>query len=434
LRAIRYLRLRHTNRSTHCQPAHDFSSSCIQPWIPYVSPTQSPNRPDNDTRSPFAVSIANVDRDIIFLENSLSLYPRSHPEHIEGVYNLARLRWARYRQSREKEDLDKSIVHYTAAIFLLPVSRVSDIPRLLFELTNALRERSEKYEQPEGIEYCINYLWYLRRFPIDSFNIPRSALTTLLIRALGNQIERSAGNETRDIKEMVALCRELLTSNVSAQRVFPIAAFISLAEAADVEFMRGRPIELLDEVIECLRDAVKVCAAGSDNFLPLRLVEQLRVRFVTTHSLDDYEEATALLEKILDPSQPGGCPDSICGLASTLATQLAFIRVTLFRNPEYTEVAISRLRAALSSSSIVEGLRFQFTEMLSILVRDRFKDYSLSESLEEANSNISQLVLLSSSQSLAKSGMLFTDPESARKTYSTTAIQQKIQNLGELLL
>jgi hypothetical protein len=157
-------------------------------------------------------------------------------------------------------------------------------------------------------------------------------------------------------------------------------------------------------------------------------------RFITTHSLDDYEEATALLEKILDPSQPGGCPDSICGLASTLATQLAFIRVTLFRNPEYTEVAISRLRAALSSSSIVEGLRFQFTEMLSILVRDRFKDYSLSESLEEANSNISQLVLLSSSQSLAKSGMLFTDPESARKTYSTTAIQQKIQNLGELLL
>jgi CHAT domain-containing protein len=373
------------------------------------------------------------------LQNSLSLYPRSHPEHIEGVCNLAQLRWLRYQQSREKEDLDKCIVHCTAAIFLLPVSRACDIPRRLFELTIALQERSEEYEQHEGIEYSINYFRYLRRFPIDSFDIPRSdvTVTTLLIRALGNQVERSAGNETRDIKEMVALCRELLTSNLLAMGDFPIAAFISLASAADAEYGRGHFIEWLDEVIECLRDAVKVYPPGLDHAsfrLGLSVASQLRRRFITTHSLDDYEEATTLLENILDSNQPGGCPDSICGPASLLVTELAVIRDALFRSPEYSEVAISRLRAILNSSFIDdEELRFHFIEALSMCVRDRFDNYSLSESLEEANSNISQLVGLSSSLNLEGSGLLLSGTDDVRRTHSTTAIQQKIQNLEELL-
>ena len=186
-------------------------------------------------------------------------------KHFDCVYNLARLRWARYQQSGEKEDLDKSILNYSAAIFLLPVSRASDIPRLLFELTTTLRERSEEYEQPEGIEYSINYLRYLRTFPIDSFDVPRWALTTSLIRALGTQVEWSTGNETRDIKEMVILCRELLVSNVSARRIFPVAAYISLAGAANAAENR-LPIELQDTVIERLRDAVEACPPGSENF------------------------------------------------------------------------------------------------------------------------------------------------------------------------
>jgi CHAT domain-containing protein/tetratricopeptide (TPR) repeat protein len=357
--------------------------------------------------------------------------------HIECVCNLAQGRWTRYQQSREKKDLDKCIVHCTAAIFLLPVSRASDIPRLLFELTIVLQERSEKFEQPEGIEYFINYLRYLRTFPIDSFDIPRSVLTTLLIRALGNQVERSAGNETRDMKEMVALCRELLASNLSALEDFPIAAFMSLTEAVDAEYTRGRPIELLDQVIECLRDAVKVCPPGSDDasfLLRLSLAGHLRIRFDTTHSLDDYEEATALLENIVDPNQPGGCPDSICGQASILVTQLAIARDTFFGSPEYSEVTISRLRAMLSSSFIDDDeLRFDLTEALSRRVRERFENYGLSDSLEEANSNISQLVGLSSSLNMERSGLLLSGEEGVRKTYSTTAIQQKIQNLEKLL-
>jgi tetratricopeptide (TPR) repeat protein len=239
------------------------------------------------------------------------------------------------------------------------------------------------------------------------------------------------------MKEMVALCRELFTSDLSGD--FPIAAFISLGKAADAEFIRGRPIELLDEVIECLREATKVCPPGADNAsirLRLTVADQLGTRFMTTHSLDDYEEATALLEKILNPNQLGGCQleDSIWGEASLLAAALAAHRdITFFRNPEYSEVAISRLRAALTSTSIDEKLRFCLTQALSRRARNRFDDYNLSESLEEANSNISQLVGLSSSQSLAKSEMFLSEIEDFRNADSTTAIQQKIQNIEDRL-
>jgi hypothetical protein len=87
----------------------------------------------------------------------------------------------------------------------------------------------------------------------------------------------------------------------------------------------------------------------------------------------------------------------------------------------------------ISSSSIDEKTRFQLTEVLSEFVERRFRYYSLSESLEEVNSNISQHVGLSSSQSLAKPEMLLSEIGGARETFSTTAVQQKIQNLEELL-
>jgi hypothetical protein len=139
------------------------------------------------------------------------------------------------------------------------------------------------------------------------------------------------------------------------------------------------------------------------------------------------------LERILDPNQPGECPDSIRDLASSLATVLAFFRSTIFENPEYSEVTISRLRTLLSSPSIDEGLRLQFTDVLAIQARERFTQYSLAESLEEANSYTSQVVDLSSSESLEKSGKLFLESEAVRESYSMTRMAEKIQHLEELL-
>ena len=379
-------------------------------------------------------SIADIDRKI--LQNELSLYPRYHPEYISCVYSLADARWDRYGLSEEKEDLDKSILHCTMAIFLPPVSRhglfVSNVFDLLFFLAYALLERSEKFEQPEGVKYTIGYLRFLQGSTPDSFGIPKNLVTTSLVKGLGIQIEAGDdGDGVQNIKEMVVLCRELLTSNISAS--FPSTAFQSLNRAAEAEFnRRGLPIELLDEVVECLRDAVKVYPPNSYRVV-IALVEQLRIRFTNTHSLGDYEEAMALLENILDPNRSGGCPDPIRGLVSILTVLLVSARCAYFDNPEYLEVAISLLREKLSSPSISEVNRFQYTGMLSMLVKKRFRDYSLSESLEEANSNSSRAVSLLSSQTLKNSGTLLIEIDDVQASYSATALQQKIQYLEELL-
>jgi tetratricopeptide (TPR) repeat protein len=385
------------------------------------------------TVSPFlTVSITDIDGYIAAAHNSLSLYPRSHSEHINCVYNLVEVRFARYKLSQDKEDLDKAIVHCTEAIFLPPVSRdglhLRNVVQLLFRLAFGLLVRSVEFEQPEGIKYSITYLQHLRGLPLDSFYVSRNLVTRSLLRALAIQVKSEAGDGTRNIKEMVALCRELLTSNISADLL--VAAVISLHVAVNTEFFRGR-VQSVDQVIECLRDAAKVVPSDS-HLVFVALAKTLRNRFLVTHSNDDYEEAMALLERLLDPNLPEECPDQIRDHVSSLVAELACARSTIFRNPQYSEVSISRLRTLLSSSSVDEQLRLQFTGLLALEVRERSEHYSLAESLEEANSYASQLVDLSSSQSLEESGEL-SPLDAIRESYSMTRIAQEIHHLEGLL-
>ena len=104
------------------------------------------------------------------------------------------------------------------AIFLPPVICdglfLSNMFNLLFHLANALVERSEKFEQPEGIKYPIEYLRFIRGSRLDSFSAPTNLVTTSLVQGLGIQVVAADGDGTRDIKEMIILCRELLTSNL----------------------------------------------------------------------------------------------------------------------------------------------------------------------------------------------------------------------------
>jgi hypothetical protein len=353
-----------------------------------------PNRPDDDALSPFlTVSITEIDDCITDVQNSLSLFPRSDKKHIEWVHFLAKARFARYTLSQLKEDLDKSILHYTDAIFLPPAAHSLNLVQLFFLLTSALICRSKRFDQPEDIKFSVEYLRYLQGLPLDSFDVPSDIVTTSLIKALATQVRLDAGDGTRNIKEMVVLCRVLLTSNKSLNKSadFPIGAFLSLNQAVGIEVTRGFPIQLLDEVIECLRDAVKVCPPGSYSVL-LALAHQLFTRFTESHSNDDYQESTALLESILDPNRPGECPDSIRDQALALAAALAVFRSTFFENPEYSEVTISRLRTLLSSSSIDKHLRLRVAHVLAMQARGRFNQYSLAEDLEDANSYTHKLL------------------------------------------
>jgi hypothetical protein len=366
-------------------------------------------------------SITDIDH-YIPTHNSLSLCSPS-----DSVYNISAQTMAQldhYIFPQQKEDLDRLIVAFTRAIFLPPLSRVRpylNLVQLLFRLSLALLHRSEKFEQPEDLGCSITYLRYLRGLSLNSIDVSRCLTTTSLIRALAIQVKWEDRDGTQDIEEMLVLCRELLTSDC-----FPVAAFTSLNNAVNSEFNRGR-VQLLAQVIECLRDGVKMCPPGW-HLVSFALAKTLYTRFIHAHSHDDYDEATALLEWVLNDSQPGVCQDEIRNQASSLGTMLAFVRSTIFQKPKYTEVATSRLRTSVSSSSIDDGLRLRFTNILAIQARERFRRYHLPESLEEANLYTSYVVYSSSSQGLEE-----FCPESLPDSYTVMAITDKIQTLEELL-
>ena len=384
----------------------------------------------------FTGSIADIDRTITGLVDSRSLYPRTHPEYVKCVYHLAHERWARYELSRDKQDRDKSIVHCTEAILLPPASleeHSGNVVRILFHLANILLERFVEFEQPEDIKCSIEYFRYLRHFPVlalDSFDVPLNDVTTSLILSLGIQVEKSeVGIWTGNIKEMVDLCRGLFASSSSAG--FPVDAFGSLSGVVVAEFIRGRA-QSVDLVVECLRDATKICPPDSHHVF-YALVRTLRIRLMITHSIEDYEEAMAQLERILNPNQSGECSDQMRCLSSEAATMLAITRSAFFENPQYSEAAISQLRTFLSSPSHDEQLRLELTSVLAIAARERFKQYGLAESLEEADSSTSQLADLSSSENRDIYGELLPAIDLARVSYSTTRVAEKVQYFEGLL-
>ena len=291
------------------------------------------------TRSlPVSFADSIIDRNIAILQDSLLLYSQYYSEDITCVYNLVVAQWARHRLSRTKETLDKFIIHCTKAIILLPIFRAENsvnVVRLLISIACALLERFRVSKQSHDIKYSIEYLRYLRGLPLDSIDIPRDDVTYLLIRALyTTQVDWEAGDGTWDIEEMVVLYRDLLISSSLAG--FPNDGFMLLSNAVTKEYLQGRVMSL-DHVIELLRDAAKAYPPDSHQII-LPLAHTLLIRFIVTHSDDDCEEATALLERVLDPDRPGVCPDSVRDQASTVAAQLAFARSTIFQNPQYSAV------------------------------------------------------------------------------------------------
>jgi hypothetical protein len=167
---------------------------------------------------------------------------------------------------------------------------------------------------------------------------------------------------------MVALCRELLTS--ISPSGFPRDAFMHLSEAISLRLIRDCAQWL---VIECLRDAVKACPPDSHHVL-FALVDHLFNRFMDTNSNDECEEATPLLDRILDPSQSGECPGSIRDRASQFATLYALVRTVILQNPQYSEESLSRLRDSLSSSvQGDENLHLAPTKILAFLAKELYR-------------------------------------------------------------
>ncbi|KAH9164568.1 hypothetical protein EDB89DRAFT_409548 [Lactarius sanguifluus] len=240
----------------------------------------------------------SIDDRITFFQGTRSQFPRSNCIHIVGIQGLARARFMRYGWSEEKEDLDKCILHFTEAILLPPIPTAApglNIVELLFRLASALLHRFKKFEQLDDVRCAVEYLRYLQALPLE-FDVLRNKVTESLVEALYFHVRLGTQDPRRNIEEMLVLFRELLASDISTD--FPTAAFTSLCLVIQTEPFRGRHGPLLDDVIRCLRDAVKACPPHSHlHQVHLTLADALHHRFAMTHSRDDYEDARALFEK-----------------------------------------------------------------------------------------------------------------------------------------
>ncbi|KAI0293377.1 CHAT domain-containing protein [Multifurca ochricompacta] len=379
------------------------------------------------------LSIMELDQMITSYQCALSWTPRSHPTYTACIHLLAKSQFIRYELSEQRGDLDKSIVHYTEAIFLPPSSRLYlNVVQVFFQLVLSLLHRSEKFKQPEDAKCAVEYLRYLRGLPLKTFEVPHEFATSSLVRALGIQVELEAGG-TGDIEEMVILCQELLTCHSSADYSAGAIAIVALSGVIIEVFSQGKHVQPLDEVIQCLRDALKICPPDL-HVVPLGLATALTIRFWKIYSNDDYEEAVTLLESIVGSSPLGDNPSEIRIQASAFATSLARMRADFFPNPEYLEEAISRCRTLLSSSSLENDLRHSLTHNMAFLAEMRFHNFGLTEALQESRSYTSEMVSLASSSSAHGTSQEQIDTVGAvRAACPMAVVEEKIQNLRKLI-
>ncbi|KAI0250877.1 CHAT domain-containing protein [Lactifluus subvellereus] len=376
----------------------------------------------NGTNAP-QCSLPDVDHYIMIFQHHLWFRPRSHPDRPLWLFYLSIARSIRYTMSDEDEDLDEYILHLTEAI-LHPRARLYiNVVQAFFLLTKGLIHRPNRFVQPGYVTHLVKYLRHLRNLPLEAFDVSRNQVTEMLIRALSEDIKLDVVNVTQHIEEMVVLCRELLTSHVSGD--FPVEVFSILSESVFTEFSQRLLVRPIDQVIECLREAIKMCPPRSHQVhLELFLALHLHIRFRQTPSDDDYEEAITIFNEAIVSDHSEDDPSPCRALALKMITELTSFRCCLYQHPESTEEVISLYRSRLACP-FPEDDCSNLLEHLNRWTVRRLDHFSLAGSSQEALSSASQAVNL---RSTPDPDELFVVQEGC----SVEELEAQIQNLQEL--
>jgi hypothetical protein len=302
-------------------------------------------------------------------------------------------RFQRHMQSNHREDLDESILYFTESILHPPDTWLKNGPTIFdtfLHLARALLRRSIVSKQPEDAIYAAKYLRHLRDRPHKVYKLPRHQVTMLLMEALAYQVRLGVENAMQNIGEMAALCRELLTLNISDDSITP--AITLFARVAMENIRLWVPDQPLDQVIECLRVARKRRPDRREARFVLSW--SLCCRFLTfSSSSDDYEEAASVLDEIITCGVPGDSQDEFVGMAQLFVTALTICRSYSYGTPEYLEEAIYRARSYLDSLSVEERPLSHFAFVfLEGATKQRLRYFGSTEALaiSSCNSQFSQ--------------------------------------------
>jgi len=253
-----------------------------------------------------------------------------------------------------------------------------DTPSLIstfFYLTKTLLRRTFISRQPSDLERCMAYLHYLWVLPLKAFGVKHDKVTAWLMRALVLQVRLGSVDIMTNIKEMIALCQELLTlDDLERHSTAAIRAFANLLYTHHTFEMLRLP---LDELIQCLRVANTRIHDSYDVSMALSVC--LLIRFNATRSTDDYNDAITTLDRIIathssadDLGRRERASD-----AAFVAALFARNRYIYFGRPDHLEEAIFRQRASLTTLALEDPHRHTSVGNLTALERIRFQDFGV---------------------------------------------------------
>ena len=313
----------------------------------------------------------------------LQLFPRSDPRRRLILYLSGWGRLERYKLSSQSDEMHQSILHLTEAVLLLFPSSSKfrvNLAEILFRLASALIQRSEESNQPDDANSSIQYLHCLQGQALEKSRILRNDVTISLIEALAVRAALGFGNGMQDIKDMIALCDELFTLDVSEEFVFRAA--MALQQAINAFGNNNRPV--LDQCINILRET-RIRWPDSPTF-SFALAFSLVLRFGETLADDDFEEATTILNRIHGSPRPGDSLDRWQHVSLPATIILSAFRSITYEKPEYAEETISYFRTYLRSPFLHDASRPRGVELLKRTRDLRFRSFGVIESstLQEA--------------------------------------------------
>jgi len=196
-----------------------------------------------------------------------------------------------------------------------------------------------------------------------------------LVEAFSVRSRLGSGDRTQDIEDMIALCDEL-KQHGPAESANSALSFLTQAVQCSSS-INGFFNPPSDKSIESLRGATMrwpSCLA-----FPFALASSLTYRFAQTFSDDDYNEAVAILNRIIVSSSSQDSAEFWWRRSSVLLTAAASLRSSMYESPEYAEEAMSHLHS-IRCSSPDDALRRYAVGTMEDLKKRRLELFGIEES------------------------------------------------------
>ena len=340
----------------------------------------------------FTGQIQEIDANISQSQQELSTLPRYHRLRPICATRLGIQLIQRYELSKQKDDIDKSILCLTESLLLAtPCATLSWLPHsstlflLLYSLSNALCIRSVVFKKPEDAIFVVKYLRHLRDMchpGHPSFAVQRTLVTSSLVTTLALQMRLKASDGVQTLEEMTALTQELLTSDPFSDHTTHATAFFAreighhCREHNLLELDPG----LLNEIIECLQLARMHKPELRE--VHYYLAECLFAQHSCTMN-DVLDESLSIVDELIASSSPG---DEFLPESQKLVADITMFR-SISRHPEHSEEAIYRARAFLASSSVEDPLYPTWSLVLEHAGKNRSKNFGPIDGLEGSSSS-----------------------------------------------